>query len=833
MEEQISSPSSEANPGRSSSNEMNASSVDTVQPDTLTEAVYEQETATEDEAPVTTTRVADAGESVEEEEIGEKLPEDPWPVQRGSRWPTRAQLTAWAPFWAVMLLGGILRFWNLGARPLHFDESEHAYFSLGLLHNLQHWAWCYGLDNAPAGYTCYQYNPLLHGPFQFHAIALVYQLSQWLGAPDNGINSTTVRIAAALLGTVIIILPYFLRDFLGKFTAWVASLLLAISPSMVYFSRFAREDIYMACFTLLLVVATARYIRERKMRWIVLAAAGFSLSYATNEATFLTIAVFGSFLIGLILWEAGSLFPLRATFAQRPAARFLPRTFAPVAVLVVAIVGAIAAKIFFGILGHLSTYINSHTNASNTGAADIDLAHLESLTVSIIPWLGILLGFYVLSILLREIYGKLPAPDRRGLARFVDQRQSILDTILTMPWTHWFFALIVGWAIFLLLFTVVFTNIAGGIGDGIWRGLYYWLQQQNVARGGQPWYYYLLLIPLYEQIGVVFGIVGIIRCLCRPNRFRLFLVYWFIGNFGIYSWAGEKMPWLMINMTLPLMLLAAIGLEPGLLICYHFVKERFFSRSTQPQVAATDDVATLSAKNPWARPHSKAVIGFSIFGVIMAILSLLPTLQNMYQVNYVHDADGPYEMMIYVQTPNDINTVMSHIAAVDQKESAGKHEIDIGVTADAEWPFAWYLRDYPNVCYDFPTACPSWKNTAAVIISGGDDPAGDIAAYAPTHGNYLYHVYNLRTWWDEGYKMPPCPTGQPSSATCADPEDGTGVGPGLWLSYGDDPPANAQFNLGLTIERIWNWWWYRQPFGATTGAYNMELFIQKSAGVNP
>ena len=91
----------------------------------------------------------------------------------------------------------------------------------------------------------------------------------------------------------------------------------------------------------------------------------------------------------------------------------------------------------------------------------------------------------------------------------------------------------------------------GGIGDGIWQGLYYWLQQQQVARGGQPWYYYLMLIPLYEQIGLVFGLVGIVRCLLKPTRFRLFLVYWFVGNVFLYSWAAEKMPWLMIYMTMP------------------------------------------------------------------------------------------------------------------------------------------------------------------------------------------------------------------------------------------------------------------------------------------
>src|SRR5712692_10693963 len=265
--------------------------------------------------------------------------------------PTREQLLYGASFWGVILLGAILRFWGLGDKPLHHDESLHAYFSLQLMHNLENWAACF---NAMPGYTCYQYDPLLHGPFQFHIIALAYRVSQWLGVYDNGVNTFTVRIPAATLGTVIVGLPYFLRDYLGKLGAWIASFLLAVSPSMVYFSRFAREDIYFACFTLLLVVATARYVRSRKMRWIVIAAAAFALAYATKESTFLMIAIFGSFMLGLLAWELGVGFPLVNVVARGgfgggwALAGARPRTAAPVALLVYALVGGVAAKLFFG-----------------------------------------------------------------------------------------------------------------------------------------------------------------------------------------------------------------------------------------------------------------------------------------------------------------------------------------------------------------------------------------------------------------------------------------------------------------------------------------------------
>src|SRR5437660_3287287 len=128
----------------------------------------------------------DIAEEVEDTPVDEAASE---PLKR---WrfipPTREQLLVGGAFWGVILLGAILRFWGLGDRPLHHDESMHAYFSLQLMLN-------------PANY---HYDPLLHGPFQFHIIALVYKVAQLLGVYDNGVNNFTARFAAASLGTVIV-----------------------------------------------------------------------------------------------------------------------------------------------------------------------------------------------------------------------------------------------------------------------------------------------------------------------------------------------------------------------------------------------------------------------------------------------------------------------------------------------------------------------------------------------------------------------------------------------------------------------------------------------------
>ncbi|HEY4033952.1 MAG TPA: flippase activity-associated protein Agl23 [Ktedonobacteraceae bacterium] len=711
--------------------------------------------------------------------------------------PSREWILTAVAFWGIILLGAVLRFWGLGDKPLHHDESLHAYFALRLMENLRN----------------YQYNPLLHGPFQFHIIALVYKISQIVGAPDHGVNTTTVRIAAATLGTVIVGLPFFLRDYLGKLGAWFACFLLALSPSMVYFSRFAREDIYMACFTLLLVVAVGRYVRSRKGLWLVIAAGAFSLSYATKEATFLTIAVFGSFVGAVVMWELGLSWSIRSSVSNRAIARYLPKTAAPIALLLFFLILLPIAKAVLGWINTLSTAINEPRNANT---ANLLVQDLKDSTVALLPWLGMELALYIFSIIVREIIGMLPRPGKRGLAARVDaRRQPLLDSLVSMPWTHWFGAIVCAISIFLLLFTVLFTNVKQGIGDGIWQGLYYWIQQQQQARGGQPWYYYLLLISLYEQIGVVFGLVGIVVCLYRPSRFRLFLVYWFVGNVFIYSWAGEKMPWLMIHMTMPLMLLAAIGLQVLVIRLLNLVVQWRLSRV---KMIPTESQIGLSVASISKRPIAQ---GAMLLSVPVTLFLLVLTLQNMFQVTYVHPADGPHEMMIYVQTTTDVNTVMGKIDALDQKVDGGKHQLPIGVMTDAQWPFAWYLRDYTNVCFQFPTNC-SDRNPAVIISAVSSLSTSQIEYATPTKNGkpptYLFKRYHLRTWWDEGYKPPAA----------------GGVGLFVWLSYGDNPPSSkAPFDLGRAMKNIWLWWWQRRPIGSTMGSTDMGLLIRKDLRMLP
>jgi uncharacterized protein (TIGR03663 family) len=239
-------------------------------------------------------------------------------------------------------------------------------------------------------------------------------------------------------------------------------------------------------------------------------------------------------------------------------------------------------------------------------------------------------------------------------------------------------------------------------------GLFYWLSQHEVHRGGQPWFYYSLLFGLYEQIAVVLGLAGIVWFTHRPNLFRSFLIYWAILMFGVYSWAGEKFPWLTIHPLLPFLLLAAM-----------FV------------------VAVV---------QMRGVARYAVLTVSAALVLL--ELHSMYEVNFVNGAD-PVEMMVYVQSSPDTPKVANDILSISNKVTNGT-DLQVAIDSLDTWPFAWYLRDMSNVSYPTSSqlAKPPYTTDPVIIV----DEADQAAMQPKLAGKYTMHEYRLRWWFPEDYK---------------------------------------------------------------------------------
>lgn len=153
------------------------------------------------------------------------------PADRGAG-DTQRELRAWALLVALALA---LRLADLGSRPFHHDESQVAYFVASYLHDHN-----------------YRYDPLLHGPWMYMTGAATAAIA--------GVSDFSVRLAPALMGTVVVALPFFARRELGRVAAFAAAVTLTISPAMLYYSRFDREDIHIAALTLAVVVVAARFL---------------------------------------------------------------------------------------------------------------------------------------------------------------------------------------------------------------------------------------------------------------------------------------------------------------------------------------------------------------------------------------------------------------------------------------------------------------------------------------------------------------------------------------------------------------------------------------------
>ncbi len=555
-------------------------------------------------------------------------------------------------FLVIFALAIVTRFWDVGDRGIHHDESLHSVYSRNLY-----------IGN---GYT---HDPMMHGPLQFNFIAVMF----WL----FGTSDTTTRFASVICGIFVVMSPFFLRKQLGRWPALIASFLFLVSPTILYFSRMAREDSVYSGMEMLMIVGLWRFVSTRKPADFFVFMAGLSLMFTIKETAYLTFAVLAVFfgvmfalqagyaILGALIGYGGlmGVFYLyisgKMKSGQISKLPDIPAT-SPDYNTIMAFVnslfahplvqGAIAITVIFLVVltalfftqrrkvvareavvaepvvrrrpvqtadgtvvvpvrsaglsepqgpsfsacgasetapvvangkvdspnGHVEGEIAGSPNGKEGQLADMDqdAERMEATEVwdpkRLDPKPGSFLGRYQ--------PGSIPY---------------LVGSLFSRP-TVILIGVIIASAIFIVLYSVFFTDLPRGILSGMFASLGYWMAQQGVARGDQPWYYYLLIIPLYEPIAVFFSLVATvffsvkgIRALLRRRGTRAetgqpglswfnidrsvpfakfsvllpaFLIWWCGAALVLYSWAGEKMPWLTIHLVRPAILLASLFL---------------------------------------------------------------------------------------------------------------------------------------------------------------------------------------------------------------------------------------------------------------------------------
>ncbi|MEZ4626221.1 MAG: TIGR03663 family protein, partial [Thermomicrobiales bacterium] len=180
--------------------------------------------------------------------------------------------------WIALIVSAIVtRFYDLGSRALHHDESLHTYYS---------WLLAEGRG--------YVHNPLMHGPFLFHIDALFFLLF--------GDSDAVSRAPAALAGVALVGLPWLLRGprFLGRWGALASGLFLLTSPTILYYTRFIRHDPFTLVGVLVLFICIVRYLDRPERRWLITGSVAIAFLLTNHEIVFANLAIFFGFLYAVM-----------------------------------------------------------------------------------------------------------------------------------------------------------------------------------------------------------------------------------------------------------------------------------------------------------------------------------------------------------------------------------------------------------------------------------------------------------------------------------------------------------------------------------------------------
>jgi uncharacterized protein (TIGR03663 family) len=190
----------------------------------------------------------------------------------------RFPLSFTTTFILIFLIGLTVRIIVPELKLLHHDEAIHAWFAYELITK-----------------GTYLYDPMYHGPLLYYLVGAAFTLFK-----DSDLIA---RILPALFGTAIIPLFWVLHrnGWLTRSHALYAALFFAVSPCMVYFSRFLRHDIFQLFFTVLLLVSLLLYFEKGRLNYAILAAVSAACGLCLKEDMPFTLLIFFSFFLFMLI----------------------------------------------------------------------------------------------------------------------------------------------------------------------------------------------------------------------------------------------------------------------------------------------------------------------------------------------------------------------------------------------------------------------------------------------------------------------------------------------------------------------------------------------------
>jgi uncharacterized protein (TIGR03663 family) len=185
----------------------------------------------------------------------------------------------------ILLVGTLLRFWQLDLKPLHHDEGVNGLFLVRLIRE-----------------GVYHYDPAnYHGPTLYYFALSLARLRHIIGgALDPGVAGLRTIPALFAIATIWLVLQ--LRRWMGDRPAIFAAGLIAVSPGAVYFARDFIHESVLVFFTVACVASSLHYTESRRRLYLFLVAISAALMFATKETALILVVVLLLAWTGSFLW---------------------------------------------------------------------------------------------------------------------------------------------------------------------------------------------------------------------------------------------------------------------------------------------------------------------------------------------------------------------------------------------------------------------------------------------------------------------------------------------------------------------------------------------------
>jgi uncharacterized protein (TIGR03663 family) len=184
----------------------------------------------------------------------------------------------WVMYGVLIVAGLLLRWILLDIRPYHHDESLHGMYGR------------YFYDFPENNY--YKYDPMLHGPMLYNSMRFIYAIF--------GDTLWSARVPVCIMGSLFMVMPFLYRRFFSQTTVLILTATVACSPTLVYWSRFLREDYWVLSGMLFSLYGFALASRSWKAFFVLF---GLTIQWCTKESVFVTLAVFAGYPIFEAMFE--------------------------------------------------------------------------------------------------------------------------------------------------------------------------------------------------------------------------------------------------------------------------------------------------------------------------------------------------------------------------------------------------------------------------------------------------------------------------------------------------------------------------------------------------